>query len=369
MLLAQVTETVAQVGATFKRGDKTVLLAALLRKAAPDDIVPLIGFLTGHLRQGAIGSGWAAVTAIDSEPALEPSITVTELDAAISALQATTGPGSQADRSGQLHRLFAKATAGEQEHLGRLIVGELRQGALAGLATDAVAKAAGTPAALTRRAAMLSGDLGLTARSALFGGSDALSAIGLRVGRGVQPMLGSTAELVADAVEALGESSVEWKLDGIRIQVHKSGSGVRVLTRNLNNVTSRVPDIVNIVQALEPNTLVLDGEVIGGGGEDAARLAPWFFDVLHVGGEDLIDETLRWQTERFTELAVAPDTLHEHHVVEVHPVQVVEIAIDGVQRSTRYRGGVALRFARVKGYRSDRPASEADLISSLQALL
>ena len=299
MLLIDVTETGSIVAATTKRGEKTTALAELLKRTAAAEIAPLIGFLVGEPRQGAIGSGWAAVNAIDASAADLPSIAIGELGDFLSELQATTGPGSQQTRATKLHAFFRRATSDEQDYLRRLIVGELRQGALAGLVTDAIAKAAGTPGPLTRRAAMLSGDLGLATEAALVGGADALAAIGLTVGRGVQPMLAATAESVADAVAALGEVSVEWKLDGIRIQVHKSGSDVKIFTRNLNDVTTRVGDIVHIVRAFPADTLVLDGEVIGGQDAASSTLAPWFFDVLHLDGNDLIDAPL---TERRQQL-------------------------------------------------------------------
>jgi DNA ligase 1 len=80
----------------------------------------------------------------------------------------------------------------------------------------------------------------------------------------------------------------------------------------------------------------------------------------------MTDEMLAWQTERFTELAVSPDTIRDSYVVEVRPEQVVEIACDGIQRSSRYPGGIALRFARVVRYRDDKTAAEADTVDQVR---
>ncbi len=191
----------------------------------------------------------------------------------------------------------------------RLLTGELRQGALAGLMADAIAAAARVPAATVRRAAMLSGDLAATAGRALAGGVDALAQVGLEVLRPVQPMLAASSATVAEALAATGPASVEWKLDGARIQLHRAGDDVRVFTRNLNDVTERVPEVVEVARTFPAQSFVLDGEAIGlsedalprrfqdtmsrFGRDDAAShpltLAPFFFDVLHLDGDDLLD--------------------------------------------------------------------------------
>src|SRR5205823_12614127 len=147
----------------------------------------------------------------------------------------------------------------------RLLLGELRQGALEGVMADAVARAAGMPAPAVRRAVMLAGDLPRAAAAALTGGEDALAAIGLQVLRPVQPMLASTSADAAEAVSALGLSSVEWKLDGARVQAHRDRNEVRLFTRNLNDVTARLPGVVSIVGSLPVEQVVLDGEVVGVG--------------------------------------------------------------------------------------------------------
>lgn len=500
---ADVVATAATVSAASGRNAKKAGLAELLARLEPDEIVPVIGFVVGAPRQGRIGIGWAAVRDLDVEPAPVPSLTVAEVDAAFDALAATTGPGSQTARRVLLEELFARATREEVDLLARLFVGEIRTGALAGVVTDAVAAAADIPATRVRRAVMFAGDLGAVARLALVEGVEAVTAVTLEPLRAVQPMLASTSGSVAEALEDVGTASVEWKLDGARIQVHRVGGEVRVFTRNLNDVTDRVPEVVEVARGFAAESFVLDGEVIGFlgpdpshqafqdtmsrfGRDDAAsnptRLAPYFFDVLHLDGHDLVDEPLSTRRERLAQLAgpttvpfeltadpevaeavltealerghegvvvkaadsvyeagrrgrswrkVKPvhtldlvvlaaewghgrrtgwlsnlhlgaldpeagefvmvgktfkgltddllawqtrrfEELAEHRTpstVRVRPEQVVEVAVDGAQASTRYAGGVALRFARVVRYRPDKTAEEADTIGSVRALL
>jgi DNA ligase-1 len=506
MLLHELVATTEAVAATSSRLAKIDALANLLSRLESDEIAPAIGFLTAKPRQGRIGVGWRGLAALDDDHAFDPSLTVLEVDAALEALSAASGAGSAAARRSDLSALAGRATPAEWDFLSRVIMGELRTGALEGVLLDAVARASGQPAPMVRRAAMLSGDLGETARIALTGAEGELAGVGLQVGRPVSPMLASTSGSVADAVATIAaEASVEFKLDGARIQVHRRGDDVHVFTRNLADITHRVPEIVSAVRSLPVEAVILDGETLsldadGGprpfqdtmarfGSEtvSATVLRPWFFDVLHIDGRDLIDEPLaerlaeleriaaawrvpgivtadpvaaeqlsreaiaaghegvvvkavdsvyaagrrgkswikvkpvltydlvvlaaeqgygrrtgwlsnlhlgardpegefgepggfvmvgktfkgltdallRWQTEYFPTLQVreSPGT------VWLAPTTVVEIAIDGVQRSTRYPGGIALRFARVKRYRDDKPAAEADTIQSLRALL
>jgi DNA ligase 1 len=442
-------------------------------------------------------------------PATEPTLTTDEVSATLDALAAAGGEGSQTHRRALLADMFALATSAEAALLRSMLTGELRQGALAGVVLDSIALAFDVPAASVRRAHLLSGDLG-DAASAAARGASALDAVKLHVGRAVQPMLASTAASIETAVAELGRVSVEWKLDGARIQVHRSGQDVWVYTRNLNDVTHRLPDVVACTLALPVNSVVLDGEVLGLDADgrprafqqtmsrfgtedaqiapDAPGLAPFFFDCLHVDGRDLLDEPLSIrlaELERIASaqrvpgivtdslevaLAVQADSLGRGHegvmvkaadstydagrrgaswrkvkpvrtfdlvvlavewgsgrrqgwlsnlhlgarveatdeedrvaqfvmvgktfkgltdalltwqteqllarevrrtpgTVWVRPELVVEIALDGVQHSTRYPGGIALRFARVKGYRPDKSAAEADTIDALRALL
>lgn len=499
VLLADVVATSAAVAATRSRKAKVAALADLLRRLAPDEVEPAVGFLVGRPRQGRIGVGWRTAYGIDATPAAAPSVTILELDAALTALARAAGPGSVAARHALLADLFARATAEEGDFVRRLLVRELRQGALAGIMTDAVAAAAAVPLPLVRRAAMLSGDLGRTAALALGGGAPALEAVGLTVLHPVEPMLAATAEGLAAAIEHTGPASVEWKLDGARVQVHRAGDEVRIYTRNLNDVTGRLPGVAAAVRAMPAEQVVLDGEVLGV--DDDARpqafqdtmsafgreqpgaadgLLVRFFDVLHRDGTDLVDaplsarqvhldavagalvvprtvtddpaaaaaaleealaeghegvmvkaldstyeagrrggawrkvkpvhtldlvvlaaewghgrrrgwlsnlwlgardpaggfvmvgktfkgltdELLAWQTEALLAREVRRDGI----VVHVRPELVVEVALDGVQASTRYPGGVALRFARVKGYRPDKDPSAADPIDAVRAL-
>lgn len=525
MLFAEVVATSSTVAATSSRTAKRDAIAALLQRLEPDEVPVVVGFLVGAPRQGRIGVGWrtfddAASTVGSAEVA---SVQVAEVDALLSELAVTSGPGSAAVRRRLLVDLLGRSTRDEVSFLARLVGGDLRQGSLQGVMTDAIAAASGAPLAVVRRGVMLGGDLPTVAATAMSGGRAALEGIGLELGRPLQPMLASTSASVTEAVEAIGSSSVEWKLDGIRIQVHRHDDEVRIWSRNLNELTDRLPDVVDVVRALPLRSAVLDGEAIGidlsgrpvlfqdtvsrrgaevspvgagpagaatvGDEPDGARhgLRPYFFDLVHLDGVDLIDEPLverraalrrvaadwsvpseltsdptsaeqvladalaaghegvvvksaasvyeagrrgkawrkvkpvhtldlvvlgaewghgrrrgwlsnlhlgartadggfvmvgktfkgltdellAWQTERFLALAGLERPPGEGPVgtVELPPVQVVEIAVDGVQRSTRYPGGVALRFARVVRYRSDKDASQADRIETAQALL
>lgn len=491
MLFDEVVQASRRVASTTKRSEKVALLAALLRSVPPLEADIAIGLLLGAPRQGRVGVGWATLAGLDAVPAAVPTVSIAELDQALGELARMEGAGSQGARSRHMTGLLERCTADEQQHLVRVLAGELRQGANAGVVTDAVAKAAGRPLAEVRRAAMLLGDLGVAATRALAG--EPLDNIGLTTLVGVQPMLAATATSVGDALVETGPASVEWKLDGARVQVHRQGDDVRVFTRTLHEISARVPAIVEAALGLPGDDLVLDGEALGldlDGNplkfqdtmQTRASLRPFFFDVLRVGDDSLIDEPLaarkailadqvpselrlptldtsdpteaeafsqaalaaghegvmvkaldspyaagrrgkawrkvkplhtldlvvlaaewghgrrsgwlsnvhlgargpdgtfvmvgktfkgmtdellRWQTEAFQQLSIGS----EGHVVHVRPECVVEIAVDGVQRSSRYPGGVALRFARVRRYRPDKSPAEADSIEAVRALL
>lgn len=505
MKLSELADTAEAVAATSSRLAKTDALARLLEHASPEEVRPLIGLLLAAPRQGRLGVGWRGLTALVVEHADEPTLTIADVDHTLDSLAGSSGAGSAAMRTGLLTDLASRATAADWDFLVRAMLGELRTGALGGVLLDAVARASDRPVASVRRASMLSGDLGETALLALTGSAEELDAVGLQVGRPVLPMLAGTAATPTAALELTGEASVEYKLDGARIQVHRHGDDVGVYTRSLADITHRVPEIVEIVRALPASDLILDGETLAldedGGprpfqqtmsrfGADVARdvaLRPWFFDLLHVDGRDLIDEPLstrleelervasewrmpgivttdpseaeqlsrdalaaghegvlikaigstyaagrrgkswikvkpvltydlvvlaaewgsgrrhgklsnlhlgaldpegefgepggfvmvgktfkgltdqllQWQTDMFP----AYETRRTPYAVFLRPELVVEIAIDGVQRSPRYPGGIALRFARVKGYRPDKTAAEADSIQTLRALL
>jgi DNA ligase-1 len=497
-LLADVVAASQLVAETSSRSRKVALLSDLLRRLEPGEVPVVAGFLSGAPRQGRVGVGYATVYALDEPAAAEPTLTVADLDEAITAIQETSGAGSAGLRRGLLTELLRRATEAEASFVKRLFTGELRQGALAGIMVDAVAKAAEVPLDAARRALMLSGDLTRTAEIALTEGEEGLRAVGFELFRPILPMLASSAETVEEAVGGFELASVEWKLDGIRIQIHRRGDEVRIYTRNLNDITYALPGIVAAVRRLPVQQAVLDGEALWLGEEGPAAfqdtvaridrdappegIATFLFDLLHVDGEDLLDVPLRERSERLHALApelgiprvltshadeaelVLEEALragHEGVVVKdaaslyaagrrgkawrkvkpvrtydlvvlgaewghgrrqgwlsnlhlgardpttgsfvmvgkcfkgltdellrwqtdalleretarrgiavlVRPELVVEIALDGVQASTRYPGGVALRFARVKRYRPDKPADESDTIDDLRALL
>ena len=310
MLLSEVVATASTVAATSSRLAKVEALADLLRRLPPEEVAPTVGFLIGRARQGRVGVGYRTVSGLMGEPAETPSLTVADLDHLLDDLLAATGTGSAALRQDTLKSLGRRATADEQQFVTRVLIGEMRTGALEGVLVDAVAKASEVPVAAVRRAVMLSGDLGETARLALTGGADALEEVGLAVGTPVLPMLASTAADPAAALAITGEASVEYKLDGARIQVHRDGDDVHVYTRSLAEITHRVPEVVEVVRTFPATQLILDGETLSldedGGprpfqdtmsrfGAEAQRstvLKPWFFDILHVDGDDLIDRPL-----------------------------------------------------------------------------
>ena len=505
MLLDDVVSTSGSVASTRSRLAKVDAIADLLRRADPDEVPIVVSYLSGELRQRRTGVGWASLQDLPV-PADEPTLAVADVDTAFGRAAEASGPGSVAVRRDALATLFGRATNEEQHFLVRLAGGELRQGALAGIMVDAVARAADVPGPTVRRAAMLAGDLPAVAEAAITTGAAGLDAFRLEVGRPLQPMLAKTATSVADAMAQLGSDvAVDWKLDGVRVQVHRDGDDVAVFTRTLDPITDRVPEVVEAVLALPVRSIVLDGEAIAlrpdgrprpfqqtasrvasRGDVDALRadvpLTPFFFDVLrlddrdvldlpaterlravegvvpsnlwaprlvtgdvdaaqaffedtiahghegvvvkslgapyeagrrggawlkvkpvhtldlvvlaaewghgrrhgwlsnlHLGARDpetggfvmlgktfkgLTDELLRWQTERLLELEVEREGI----TVFVRPELVVEIAFDGIQTSSRYPAGMALRFARVIRYRDDKTADEADTVETVRAL-
>jgi DNA ligase-1 len=336
LLLRDLADTSAAVAGTSARLGKVELLAAALGRAAPEEAAAAVAFLSGELRQRQIGVGWATLREVPA-PAPEPSLRVGAVDAAFEEVGRQAGAGSQAARRALLGDLFARATAPEQRFLRQLLVGELRQGALEGVMVDAVAQAAGVPVRDVRRAVMLRGDLGAVAAAALAGGAAALAGFRLEVGRPVLPMLAQTADSVDAALAKVGaEAAVEWKLDGARIQVHRSGPDVAVYTRSLDDITGRVPEVVEAALALSVIDAVLDGEAIalrpdgrpqpfqvtasrvGSRGDPAGLravtpLSPVLFDVLHLDGADLLDAP---GAERAAALAaVVPESLRVPRVV------------------------------------------------------
>ena len=262
-LLSSLVETSKRVAATSARSAKVQSLAEALRALDPLELEIGVLFLSGDIRQGRIGIGYSTLKASVDRAAIEPSLQIEEVDRLFAELATIRGAGSTARRAQLLRELFARATADEQEFIVRLLVGELRQGALAGVMVDAIASATSLPLVAVRRAAMYESDLGVIARTAREGGIDALQRFQLEVMSPIAPMLAQTATDVEEALASIeGELAFEWKMDGARIQVHKQGERVRVFTRSLNEVTSAIPEIVDDIKALPFEQLVLDGEAI-----------------------------------------------------------------------------------------------------------
>lgn len=321
MLLADVAAVSAALAATPGRTAKTGLVAELLTRAQGPEVGLVVAWLSGAPRQRRTGVGWASLGE-QPPPAEAAALTVTDVDAALDGLRSLAGAGSAGRRAADVRDLLSRATAQEQAFLVRLLLGELRQGPLESLVVSAVARAAGLPVADVRRAVMLQGDASAVAEVALSEGADALARVGLRPGRPVQPMLASSAPTVAAALERTGRAGVDAKLDGARVQAHRwvddaGADQVRVVTRSLDDVTERVPEVVAVVRALPATALVLDGEVLalradgrprpfqetaarfasGAGAErEAVPLSVVFFDLLHLDGRDLLDEPAeqRW---------------------------------------------------------------------------
>ena len=495
--LAELVETSARVSATRSRREKIDLISSHLRARDPASVEPSVAFLSGVIPQGALGVGWATIGEIP-DSAERPTLGVGDVMDTFDRLVNTNGPGSQSRRRELISDLMGAATADEQGFLRGLITGDIRQGALEGIMVESVARTAGVPAAAVRRATMLNGRIWEVAGIAISGGEASLLRIGLTLFRPVKPMLASSAGDLEEALGRTGPAAVEWKLDGIRIQVHLGAGRVAVYTRNLNDVTERMGELVDLAGALDCESAVLDGEALFVDDEgrparfqetagrfstealDERGIRPYFFDVLHLDGQDLIDrplterrrllegvagdhlvpqvvadsldnavgvlqealgaahegvvvkeldsayeagrrgsswikvkpvhtldlivlaaewghgrrqgwlsnlhlgargtdgepvmvgktfkgltdELLRWQTDRLQEI----EQRRTRSTVYVRPELVVEIALDGVQTSTRYPGGVALRFARVRGYRPDKDPAEADTITTVRSL-
>ncbi len=503
VLLADVVETSRRVSETSRRLEKVDLLASLLRRCKGDEIEIAVAFLSGAARQGRIGIGWATLNAAAAAPAETPGLELVEVDRELQSLLAVQGRGSEQRRRGLLHSLLSRATAAEQRFLHGLLVGELRQGALEGIMLDALAKASAVGPDRIRRAVMLAGDIVRVARAALESGAAGLEQFEVQLFRPVQPMLAQSATDIAGALADLGEAALEYKFDGARVQVHRSGGEVLVYSRALNDVTPAVPEIVEAVRALPGRDLILDGEVLSLTGEgrpqpfqvtmrrfgrklDVGRLraelplTPFWFDLLYLDGQPLIDEpqarrfsalkelsagvvphlrtadpeaageflrqalerghegvmakatdaayaagargrswlkvktartldlvilaaewghgrrrgflsnlhlgardtekggfamlgktfkgltdeVLAWQTEQLLKLEIARDS----YTVYVEPKLVVEVAFNEIQVSPRYPSGLALRFARVKRYRPDKSAADADTFSTVRKL-
>ena len=363
VLLAELVAVSGAVAATRSRSAKIALVAGCLRSAhnhqaadhLGDEVEIAAAFLSGELRQRRTGVGWAALRgARDSEgntPPSDPTLTLSFVDGAFARIAADSGSGSQARRAAELGVLFAAATEAERAFLIALVGGELRQGAQDGVMVEAIAVAADVPLVDVRRAFMLRGALPPIAAAALRDGVESLRAIGLEVGRPILPMLAQSAPDVASALSQTGPVALEWKLDGIRVQLHRTGDEVRVFTRTLDDITERVPELVDAARALAVRAVVLDGEAIAldGAGrprpfqETAARtssrldvatlrssvpLALFVFDVLHHDGRDLLDAPAA-DRQRVLE-AVLPDRLRVPRIVTDDPAAAGRFFADAI---------------------------------------
>jgi DNA ligase 1 len=502
-LLADIVGASERVAGNPGRLAKTREIAELLRRLTDEEIEPAIAFLSGNIRQGRLAVGGAALASARCIPAAAPTLTLADADAFFQALKEVTGKGAASRRIELLGDLFGRATAAEQDFVVRLVAGELRQGALEGVMLEAVAAAAGAPAEDVRRAAGIAGGLVPVARAALAEGAAGLARFSIRLMRPIGPMLAQPAIDAEGAIAELGAALVEWKLDGARVQVHKSGNEVRVYTRTLNEVSDAVPEIMDAARKASADSLVLDGEAItlrsdgrphpfqvtmrrfGRKADDEGMrrelpLSVFFFDCMFADGVEMVDRPLRerraalervmpakyvtpcirtsdageaaefyaaalraghegimakapespyeagrrggawlkikrahtldlvvlaaewghgrrrgwlsnlhlgawdaglgmfvmlgktfkgltdplleWQTRQFLDRQTAS------HVwgVEVRPELVVEVAFNDIQASSQYPGGMALRFARVKRYRPDKSAGEADTLEAVR---
>jgi DNA ligase-1 len=351
VLLSTVVVTSVQVAETPRRLTKIDLLATLLGQLAEDEIETVVAFLSGRARQGRIGVGWATIRNAAAAPAAEPSLEIRELDATLDALSAVQGPGSERRKGDLLQNLYARATEPEQRFLTGLLLGEVRQGALEGIMVEALAKASGIGPDRVRRAAMLAGDLGHVARAALASGPAGLDQFDVRLFRPVQPMLASTAEDVSGALGDLGQAALEYKFDGVRVQVHRSGDDVLVFSRALNDITSAVPEIVEAARALPARDIILDGEALSlnaagrpqpfqvtmrrlGRKVDLDRvraelpLTPFWFDLLYLDGQSSIDDP---QSRRFAALAeLSPQIVL--HTVTADPERAADFLREALER-------------------------------------
>jgi ATP-dependent DNA ligase len=452
VLLSDLVDASAAVAGTSARTAKIEQIAALLRRVPPDEVKIAVACLSGEILQGQIGVGYAALSGllgigpaarddpgVPEAPAAVPTLTLTDVNAAFDTIGAVTGPGSQAERRRLLAEFFGRATRSEREFLVRLLTGDLRQGALEGIMTDAVAKAAGVPSDEVRRAHQLGGWLPEVAEAALGGvgpasggagrvaegargagegaegaGADAgadgagraaggagaagegtraaaegaqraadggeraltaLRSFTLRVGRPVRPMLAASAPDIAAALERISPAAAEWKIDGIRIQVHRVGDKVAVFTRTLDDITARVPEIAAAALALPVVSVVLDGEAVAlapdgrprpfqvtaartasqtdvGRQQAETPLTTFLFDLLYLDGADLIDAPA---SERHRLLSqVVPEAMLTPRTVTDDPEEAQAFFADAVARGHE---GVVLKSLD-SPYRAGRRGSE-----------
>jgi DNA ligase-1 len=505
MLLARMVETSRAMANTTKRLLKTELLSTLLRQLDPEEVEITVAWLSGTSRQGRIGVGYATIRAAVTTPAVEASLEIVTVDRAFSEIASVRGAGAEQRRRELLRQLFERATEPERQFIIGVLGGELRQGALEGIMMEALAKASQINIDRIRRAAMMAGSVASIARAVLERGEQALSDFDVQLFRPIQPMLAQSAEDVSEAMEQLGESALEYKFDGARVQAHKSGDHVVIYSRSMNDVSSAVPEVVAAIRALPAHDLILDGEVLSLDSEGRPQpfqvsmrrfgrkvnveellnelpMTPFWFDLLYLNGRSTLDEAqfqrfaelshlapanhlvpnlrtsdaelaeefvrnaleqghegvmvkapnapyaagargqswikvkqaktldlvilaaewgngrrkgflsnlhlgardlekggfamlgktfkgltdamLAWQTEEFLKIEVARDA----YTVYLEPKVVAEIAFNEIQVSSRYPSGLALRFARVKRYRSDKTVADIDTFQMVQRM-
>jgi DNA ligase-1 len=504
--LADIVAASEEVRETRSRLKKIARFADILGKLSPAELPSAVGFLCGELRQKRLGVGPRSLRSVMAEPAPESAaISVLELDALFQALENLSGKGVVSERERLLQALFLRLTSREREFVGRLMLGELRQGALESIVLEAVARAANVPAEAVRKAMLFAGNAPLVALCALQGGEALLASFSIELFRPLRPMLAQSAKSASEAFARCAPCAFERKLDGARIQLHRAFDRVEIYSRYGNELSAALPEIVELGRSFSAQTLVLDGEVLAlradgrpepfqvsmqrvgrklgvesaradlpvrafffdclyldgqvlverpnrdrfealctavpaaarverievnsadegeralrdalasgqegvvvkslsSGYEAGRRGAGWvkvkpaptldlvilaaewgsgrrqgFLSNLHLGARDpdtgafvmlgktfkgLTDAMLAWQTQKLQELAIEQGPW----VVRVRPELVVEIAFDGLQKSSTYPGGLALRFARVKRYREDKPASDADSIAFVREL-
>ncbi|WP_116951515.1 ATP-dependent DNA ligase [Jiangella endophytica] len=350
MLLKDVADTSAAVAGVSGRLAKIDLLAGCLRRAAPGEAEIVASYLAGELRQRRTGLGYASLRDLPA-PAESPSLRVAEVDAAFGALSELSGKGSTAARRERFRELLARATTPEQRLLAGLVSGELRQGALDGVLTEAVARASEVPAADVRRAVTVAGALVPVAAAVLAAGGAGLARFRLTVGSPLRPMLASPAPDIAEALERTGEAAVEWKVDGVRVQIHRHGTDVAVFTRTLDDITGNVPELVEAALALPVHSVVLDGETIAldptgrplpfqrtasrvssrvdvAAARAKAPLSLFVFDALHIDGTDLIGAP---GTERWAALAaVVPASARVPRIVTSSPADAQAFFDDAI---------------------------------------
>ncbi len=294
MLFAALVSTSNHVAATSGRLAKIQFLSDLLKHASPDEVELAIAYLSGTVRQSKIGVGWARLRKAKSHVVTSARLQLRDVDETLERISTTAGKGSAGEKQRLLSALFSQATEEEQDFLFRLLTGELRQGALEGIMVEAVAKARELPASDVRRAMMLAGNLGAVAQGDL-------KSFAIELFRPIKPMLAKTATDVEEALAELGPASFEYKLDGIRIQVHKSADKVRVYSRTLNDVTAELPAVVDISRIIDMSEVILDGEAVVLTADKRpvrfqdtmkglAAAVPFFFDILYLDGASLLDQ-------------------------------------------------------------------------------